>query len=313
MFMRTMLDRRLFAPEGGAGAGNGAGAAAGAGGDAGAAAGAAGAGAGAGIGGGSANVTADQGSFDWTKSGLDADHLGYAQNKGWKGPADTVMSYRNLEKLVGAPADQVLKLPTDDTPESWAPIYNKLGRPETADGYKLPVPDGADPAFSKQASEAFHKAGVSQKQAEALTTWWNEQAAGAIKTQSDDTAKRDTEQLTKLNVKWGANMQANSAIVDRAATAFGMTTAHIDGLKAAMGPGEAMEFLHNIGSRLGTEDSFIAGDGKPLNTGGLSPQQAMAKITELRADAGFVSKYSKGDVASKQEMDRLHKIAYPQG
>lgn len=255
----------------------------------------------------------DQGAFDWSKSGLDADHLGYTQNKGWKDPADVIHSYRNLEKLHGVPAEQILKLPSDDLPTSWDPIYNKLGRPEKADGYKLPVPDGVDPGFAKTASEAFHKAGVSQKQAEALTTWWNEQAAGATKAQTDATAARDTEQLAMLKAKWGPNLQANSAIVDKAATAFGMTSAQLEGLKAAMGPGEAMEFLHNIGSKLATEDSFIGADGKPTTTGGLTPAQAISKIGELRKDGEFVKRYAAGDAEAKREMARLHQIAYPQG
>lgn len=260
-----------------------------------------------------AATTTEQAAFDWSKSGLDTDHLGYAQTKGWKGPADTVMSYRNLEKLVGVPAEQILKLPSDDLPTSWDPIFNKLGRPEKPDGYKLPVPDGVDPGFAKTASEAFHKAGVSQKQAEALTTWWNEQAAGATKAQADATAARDTEQLAMLKAEWGVNLQANSAIVDKAATAFGMTSDQLDGLKAAMGPGEAMKFLHNIGSKLATEDSFIGADGKPSTTGGLTPAQAITKIGELRKDGEFVKRYAAGDAEAKREMARLHQIAYPQG
>jgi hypothetical protein len=251
--------------------------------------------------------------FDWSKSGLDADHVGYVQNKGFKDPAAPVVAYRNLEKLMGVPAEQILKLPSDDLPTSWDPIYSKLGRPEKPDGYKLPVPEGADPTFSKSAAEAFHKAGVSQKQAEALTTWWNEQAAGVTKAQSDAAQARDTEQLAALKNEWGVNLQANSVIVDKAATAFGMTTAQLDGLKAAMGPGEAMKFLHNIGSKLATEDAFIGADGKPSSTGGLTPAQAVSKIAELRKDGEFVKRYSAGEMAAKSEMARLHQIAYPQG
>jgi hypothetical protein len=255
---------------------------------------------------------ASDAAFDWSKSGLDADNLGYVQSKNFKDPAALAGSYRNLEKLIGVPPDQVLKLPQDDLPASWDPVFAKLGRPEKADGYTLPVPEGVDPGFAKTASTWFHEAGLSQKQAKAVTEKWNAFAGDQAKVQTEQAQARDKEQLTALQGEWGPqNMQANSAIVDRAAAEFGMAPDMVDALKASMGAGNAMKFLYNIGLKLGTEGEFIGSDGKPVSTGGLSPDAARTQIAELRKDREFVKRYANGGAVERAELDRLHRVAYP--
>lgn len=250
--------------------------------------------------------------FDWnTQPGMDDDAKGYVTTKGWKSPQDLLGSYRNLEKLTGAGPDKLIKLPTNDDPAAWNEIYGKLGRPETADKYGLPVPEGDKGEFAKVASDWFHKNGLSVKQAQGVTKDWNEFVATQMKAHTAEIAQRDNKQVADLKTEWGANMAAYSDTADRGAEAFGLKAEQINALKQAMGPGEAMKLLFNIGSKLGTEQATVTGDTRGGTIGGMTPAQAVARIGELKKDKGFSERFHKGDVEARNEVARLNQIAYP--
>ena len=72
--------------------------------------------------------------------------------------------------ILGVPAPQpsdpapqgYVTLPTENsTPEEWAEFYGKLGRPETAEKYDLPVPQGLDDSFPKAMAPVMFQAGLS--------------------------------------------------------------------------------------------------------------------------------------------------------
>jgi hypothetical protein len=87
-----------------------------------------------------------------------------------------------------------------------------------------------------------------------------------------------------------------------------------DAMKAAMGPKGAMEFLYNIGSRIAVEDKTVPGMSGNQQFG-LTPEAAVAKIAALKGDRDFASLFNSKDakqrMEARQEMDRLHKIAFP--
>lgn len=232
--------------------------------------------------------------FDWAKSGVSADDLGFVQNKGWADIPAVLNSYKGLEKLIGAPQDQIIRIPKADAPvEEWNGVWDKLGRPKTAAEYSLPVPEGDKGEFAKQAAEWFHEVGVPHAAAKKLAEKWNEYAGGQMKAIIDAEATRDAEQIAALTKEWGAGMQANSEVVDRAASTFGMTPEQLGALKKAMGPGEAMKFMHNIGSKIGVEDKLITGDTTQPGFGqGTSPAAARAEISRLQKSADFAREFN---------------------
>ena len=254
-------------------------------------------------------------SGSWIDS-FDDEAKGFVQNKGWKDSADLLGSYRNLEKLTGAGPDKLLKLPTGDDKAEWDAFYTKLGRPESADGYKLPVPDGDDGAFAKTAAGWFHELGLTAAQAEKLSAKWNEhvgQMGQQAEAQKGEAYKAQIEQDNKaLTSKWGAAYEQNINIAKTAAREFGFDGPTIDKLESALGFAGLMEFMHNVGSKIG-EASFVSGDsGAPGRFGVMTPDQAKQQITALRSDSGFISKYTAGDAEAKAKMAQLHKWAYPE-
>src|SRR3990167_6497041 len=83
-------------------------------------------------------VTPEVPAGQWYDSFTDAGVKTHAVTKQWATPEDAVRSNLNLEKLIGVPQDQILKLPKADADAAeWNPIYDRLGRPKTAEEYAL--------------------------------------------------------------------------------------------------------------------------------------------------------------------------------
>ncbi len=254
---------------------------------------------------------APQNQTDWTTN-LPDDFKNYVQTKGFKDPHAVLDSYRNLEKLMGAPKERLLTLPENDDVEAWKPIYDRLGRPAKPEEYnfKLPEEAGGEKLTGFLRSQ-FHELGLSKKQGEELMKRYQDHFTNEVKdieTQMQANLDNDQKALQK---EWGAAHQQNLNIAAKAAQAFGLEAETIDKLEAAMGYSGVMKFLHNVGARLG-EGKFEG----PRNGGGgngvLSPEQAQAKIRELNTDASYRQKLLDGDVKIKAEWDRLHAQAYPE-
>jgi len=249
--------------------------------------------------------------FDWNTGIVDEAVKGWVSAKGFKDPAALAQTAYNQEKLLGVPADQIIRMPKDDNPEAWNAIYDKLGRPKDPTEYGLPVPEGDKGEFAATASKWFHEAGLTGKQARAVAEKWNGHVAELVKVQNEATAARDAEQVARLKADWGPQFEANAQQVDAAAKAFGMNAEQLTALKAAMGPAAAMKFMHAIGSKLGVEGEFVSGDGKSGPSGFNTPEAAKAQIKALERDQGFVKRFTTGDVEARAQMRKLHQIAFP--
>jgi hypothetical protein len=248
---------------------------------------------------------------DWT-TGLNDDFKGFVQNKGWKDTSQVVESYRNLEKLVGAPADQIIKLAKEDDAAGWESIYSRLGRPANADGYKLETPkEGGNPEFTKWAANEFHKVGLNEKQAKGIVDSWNKYTQDQGKVGQEKYAAKLGEEQNALKKEWGAAHDQNIAAAKRAAREFGVDPTVIDGLEKTIGFAATMKHFQAIGAKLG-ESSFVGGNGNSSSGNGpMTPVQAMEQIKTMRADPGFVKRYIAGDVEARSKMEQLHKYAYP--
>lgn len=254
--------------------------------------------------------------FSWDSLALSPEMKQLVADRKWESVDVALNSYRNLEKLTGVPADQIIKLPKDNDPKAWDAVYNRLGRPESADKYTVTVPEGQSDEFAKVAKGWFHESGLSQSQATKLAEKWNGFVADQLKTAEAEQTQKNQVSINELKQAWGADYDKRAVVVDRAAEAFGMNQDQLAALKQVLGPKGAMEFLHNIGSKVAVEDGRPAGMSRDTSASSeMSPESAQAKIAELRRDKDFAALYNSHDVKqrmeARQQMERLTKIAYP--
>jgi len=117
--------------------------------------------------------------------------------------------------LHGRTANSVQLLGDKATDEDRATFYNRLGRPETPDGYALPepqLPEGMP--YDKEGEQKFrkviHDLGLSKAAGEKLFSTYNEEA---VKVFEDLQTKRKTyhdDQVKALQGKWGNDYSKNA-------------------------------------------------------------------------------------------------------
>lgn len=171
------------------------------------------------------DAPAGGGAADWSASLTDYAPL--IETKGWKGkPIGEVLpevfkSYSTLEKAVG---NNVAIPGKDAKPEEWDGLYGKLGRPAEAigaKGYKLPEAEYSDhdKQFHGAILPILHKAGMTQRQLDAVVPAWNELQV-AQRTALDTTATKFHEESTaQLKTAFGGEEQYKAG-VDMATRAF---------------------------------------------------------------------------------------------
>ena len=243
----------------------------------------------------------------WYDGFTDPAVKGHAATKQWATAEDAVRSGIHLEKLIGIPQDQILKIPkADAAPTDWDPVYEKLGRPKTADEYKL---DGPNEEYNKTTAKIMHENGLSLKQAQAVSKGLSANVQAAIDAATETDRLEAVTDQAALTKEWGAAYEKNVQVARAAAQTFGINGDKIDALQDVMGLKATMQFLYNLGSKIG-EDSFVAASGGGAFNGAMTPDQAQGRISALKGDKEFVKKFLAGDSGAKKEMHELHQMAY---
>ena len=182
---------------------------------------------------------------------------------------DFVKSYLHSQKLVGAD-----KIPLPNklaTKEDWDVVYSKLGRPETADGYKyeLPKETNLDEATLKNFSEEAHKLGLLPGQAQGIIKYYNNLAEQNQQSQSvnEEASKANAE--AELRKEFGPAYdlkiaQARNLATNTFGTEFLRNTKLADGTPIGNSP-TVIRAMANLAERM-SEDSFVKGEGTAAMT-----------------------------------------------
>lgn len=163
-------------------------------------------------------------------------------------------------------APATLTMPGKDaTPEEWAEFYGKIGRPETPEGYELPLPDGDDGTFAKQMAPILHKHGVSAEQAKGLAADWNAMVAAQMaELDAADAAHatamnvKNTAEAAELKNEWGQAHDANMHFAKLAVQQFipaDKAGDVIAAIESRLGYKATIQMLHGIGKGLGEHDA----------------------------------------------------------
>lgn len=247
----------------------------------------------------------------------DAETLGYLQARGLdkltpdKAALEAVKAHREAEKLIGAPADQLLRLPKDaNDAKAWNDVYKKLGVPEKADEYdfsSIKYPDGNKLTDEETAELRSIAADLKLSKNGAILLG---QKLLAIAEKGGASAKAEYEgklaaDVQTLKSNWGSNYAANELTAKAAMEKMGFSPDDITALTKVVGHAKIMEGFRNIGARMG-EDKFITSQ-RP-GGGAMTAQEAQFKMEQLRNDSAWVERFSKGDALAHREFEDLTKL-----
>ncbi len=231
--------------------------------------------------GGEAQIGAHQNGeiLDWT-SELNEEQRSLLETKGWKGPGAVLESYRHLEKLVGR---DKIAIPKAGDGEAWNAVYDRLGRPESAEGYEIAVPEGVqrDEAFEEQMRGLFHSAGLTKAQVAKLSEGWHGYLGGENARSEQGRIERAEREDEALRSEWGGAFDRNMEQARRAARSFGDAET-IDGLEEAVGRAAVFKMFARIGSAM-AEDNLEGEASESFS----QPGSVRSQIVSLKADPAF--------------------------
>jgi len=218
-------------------------------------------------------------------------------------------SYVHAQKMVGAD-----KIPVPNkfaTDKDWDAVYEKLGRPKTAEEYKFNLPEDqkVDEAALKNFSTQAHKLGLLPGQADGMVKFYNEMIGNEL-AQADSIATSQREKaITELKTEWGQAydqklQQANNVVAGVFPKGF-MDTNLADGSKLGDHPAVIKAFA-SLAGKMG-EDNIVQSSGPTMMT----PKQIDKEILALQAPgSAYWDNKHPGHDAAVEEVKELFKLKH---
>ncbi len=261
---------------------------------------------------GSATGDAGAGSALWTE-GLSAEQSALVETKGWRGPADVVTSYQNAERHIGRDPASLVAVPGPAaSAEEWGEVYDRLGRPQSADGYAFEPIDGIDGRDDPALAALAHELGLNSEQAAQLRERHYEAAARGAQDQVAELRSGIHDIKQTLRAEWGHAYGERDRLAARAAEFVGLDAAALGraGLLAGEQGVRLMQGLASLGEML-AEDK-VAGSGGFVS----SAAEARGQMEQLKLDQGFLDAYLNrehvGHKAAVARMRQLSEAAWPE-
>ena len=220
--------------------------------------------------------------YSWLGTGVDPDNAGWAQTKGFKDIDSMIKSHRSAESYIGMDPSQIIKMPKDG--ETMDAVWERLGRPETADGYKFDGQENyTDSPLVNLLKEVGHKGGMT-------SATYTELASRAVELANAEQAQAEESRVEAFNneanqmkTDWGAKYDEVIHVADSAVRALGVDDETRDQIMQVMGPRKTVEFFTELHKHIG-EDSVNS----ILNqeSYGTTPEQIDHEITSLMKAVG---------------------------
>ena len=158
-------------------------------------------------------------------------------------------SYINATKMIGQ--DKVVIPNNNSTEDQWNEVYEKLGRPESADKYSLDAKSevvNLDEGAIKSFAEQSHKLGLNNKQAQGILEFYKNNMEGSAQQAKIDTETAQSQAEQELRQEWGRDFEGK--VKQAGALA-----------KANINP-EVLDMTLSNGTRLGDHPEIIKGFAK---------------------------------------------------
>ena len=179
-------------------------------------------------------------------------------------------SYINAVSMIGQ--DKIPVPNNNSTDDQWNEVYSKLGRPESADKYKLEVNSETVP-FDESAIKSFaenaHKLGLNNKQAQGILEYYKNSMEGSAQQSKIDTETYQAQAEQELRKEWGRSFDENIK------KAGAVAKANMDS--------EILDLTLSDGRRLGDHPAIIKGF---ANIANLMSEDKMIGTGEDNATSG---------------------------
>ena len=217
-------------------------------------------------------------------------------------------SYVHARKMIGADPNQMLQLPKEGDEEGWNQVYNRLGRPEKADGYDFDLGDGEQSPDVADFKNVAHQLGLTNDQAKTMLGIYNQISENDLAEEQEQFEQMNVEYLQDIQKEWGDDFNKNSELARRAFQNFASEEL-MDVMKETglSNHPEVLKTFARIGQVL-SEDNILPGTRGAI--GGMSPVHAEETIATRLADPEFRTAYLDGSnphhETAVKEMERLH-------
>ena len=245
-------------------------------------------------------LTAETVATDW-KASLSEDIRADKSLENIKDIEGLAKSYVHAQKLVGAD-----KIPVPNkfaTEKDWDAVYQKLGRPEDASGYKYDLPEDQtiDETALKNFSDQAHKLGLLPGQANGMVKFYNEMTAASLQEQDSIAIAARENSVKELKQEWGQAYDQKISQANNLAKTAGIgelfDTNLADGTKLGDNPVMIKAFAE-LAAKMG-EDSITQSSGPIYQT----PAQIEKEIGNLtQAGSAYWDKNNPNHGAAVEEV-----------
>lgn len=228
--------------------------------------------------------------------------------------AKAVVALYNAQSKLGAPAAELVHLPSDMAAPGWATVHERLGVPKDAAAYDFSAVKRADgsavpPAFVEHVRATAFANKMTGAQAVAFANaQLGFEAKGASDTLQQKTVANQTavDELKRIH---GDNYPVFEFKAKRAAEAMGVPAGMFDQIAAVVGVSDFLTRMYNFGQKM-SESDLLGDKGNPGGTPAYTPQEAIARKQAQMNDPTFRQKFASGDAASIAEMGALNRIIH---
>ena len=158
-------------------------------------------------------------------------------------------SYINATQMIGK--DKVAVPNKNSTDDQWNEVYDKLGRPESADKYSLNAKSEVVPIDEqaiKQFAENAHQLGLNNKQAQGILEFYKNNMEGTAQQAKIDTETAQAQAEQQLRQEWGRDFES------KVKQAGALAKANMDA--------NVLDMTLSNGTRLGDHPEVIKGFAK---------------------------------------------------
>ena len=258
-----------------------------------------------------------------SEGGLAENYTDLLRENGMENLTNTIQKYKsadgllkgaaNLVNFAGKKVEGVIVPNEGSSPEEIAEYQKAIGVPESATAYDLKpenMPEGMewDQGLSETWQNAFHEAGISQTQAQALSQAYsditNTQLEQANQTLAANAEAEMAEQHSFMKKQWGANYDSNMQSAVDMAQVVGFDLENQGDMTALRNP-KVLDLLLSKSSSM--QEGTLPRGGAPANANYQSPQ--------AKADSIFQKHGGKIQFAPVEEQKAYHearKLQYQQ-